>query len=156
MPIFFLIKQELYMTVWSPKLKTMSIVNIRKSSPYRHMFKRAPKWAFTDIFLWALPLIEGHSTIYFWKMISIYLLLNERWLDIFKISLIRRLASNVYSEVVSKKPWNATASKYTISYQDKDFKKSIVHWVILSQIRLQRLNSVTFALVDIFTNIILE
>ena len=47
---------------------------------------------------------------------------------------------NVYSEVPSKHRTKAIASKFIISYQNKDFKKSKVYEVILSQIRLQRLN----------------
>ena len=47
---------------------------------------------------------------------------------------------NVYSEVASKTRRKDIASKYTISYQNKDFKKSNVYEVILSQNRLQRLN----------------
>ena len=42
---------------------------------------------------------------------------------------------NVYSEVPSKERRKAMASKFTISYQNKDFKKSNVNEVILSQIR---------------------
>ena len=42
---------------------------------------------------------------------------------------------NVYSEVPSKERRKAIASKFTISYQNKDFKKSNVYEVILSQIR---------------------
>ena len=42
---------------------------------------------------------------------------------------------NVYSEVPSKKRRKAIASKFTISYQNKDFKESNVYDVILSQIR---------------------
>ena len=76
---------------------------------------------------------EGHSTIYFFD-----------------------LHQNVYSEVASKKARKSFASKYTISYQNKDFNKSNVCNIILSQIRLQRLNLDKSALVDIFTNIILE
>ena len=45
------------------------------------------------------------------------------------------LHQNVYSEVASKKPRKAIASKYTISYQNKDFNKSYVCKVILSHIR---------------------
>ena len=47
---------------------------------------------------------------------------------------------NVYSEVPSKKHRKAFASKLKISYQNKDFTKSNVYDVILSQIRLQPLN----------------
>ena len=77
--------------------------------------------------------IEGHSTIYFFD-----------------------LHQNVYSEVASKKARKAIASNYTISYQNKDFNKSNVFKVILSQIPLQRLNLDKYGLVDIFTNIIPE
>ena len=42
---------------------------------------------------------------------------------------------NVYSEVPSKERRKAIASKFTISYQNKDFKKSILYSVVLSQIR---------------------
>ena len=63
---------------------------------------------------------------------------------------------NVYSEVPSKERRKAIASKFTISYQNKDFKKSNVYEVILSQIRLQRLKLDIGALVYVLTNIILE
>ena len=43
-----------------------------------------------------------------------------------------------------------------IFYQNKDVNKSNVCKVILSQIRLQRLNLDKSALVDIFTNVILK
>ena len=62
---------------------------------------------------------------------------------------------NVYSEVPSKERRKAIASKFTISYQNKDFKKSKAYEVILSQIREQRLNLDTAASIDIFANIIL-
>ena len=52
---------------------------------------------------------EGQSTIYFFD-----------------------LDQNVYSEVASKKARKAIASKYTISYQNKDFNKSNVCKFILS------------------------
>ena len=42
---------------------------------------------------------------------------------------------NDYSEVASKKRRKAIASKFTISYQNKDFKKSNMYKVILSQVR---------------------
>ena len=42
---------------------------------------------------------------------------------------------NVYSEVPSKEHRTDIASKFTISYQNKDFKTSNVSVVILSQIR---------------------
>ena len=44
---------------------------------------------------------------------------------------------NVYCEVQSKELRNAFASKYTISYQNKDVKKSNVYEVIISQNSLQ-------------------
>ena len=75
---------------------------------------------------------EGHSTIYVFD-----------------------LHQNVYSEVASKKPREAIASKYTISYQNKDLNKSNLCKVILSQIRLQRLDLDRSTLVDIVTNKIL-
>ena len=78
-------------------------------------------------------LIEGHSTINFFD-----------------------LHQNVYSEVASKKARKAIASKYIISYQNKDFNKSNDCKVILSHIRLQRQNLDKSLLVDIFTNNILE
>ena len=63
---------------------------------------------------------------------------------------------NVYSEVPSKKRRKAIASKFIISYQNKDFKKSNVYECVLSQIRLQSLNLDIGALVYVLTNIILE
>ena len=63
---------------------------------------------------------------------------------------------NVCSEVPSKKDRKAIASQFTISYRNKDFKKSTVFEVNLSQIRLQRLNLVIDELVYVLTNIILE
>ena len=56
----------------------------------------------------------------------------------------------------AKKTRKAIASKYTISYKNKNFNKSNVCKVILSYICKQRLNLDKFALVDIFINIILE
>ena len=41
---------------------------------------------------------------------------------------------NFYSEVPSKERRKVIASKFTISYQNKDFKKSNVYEIILSQI----------------------
>ena len=62
---------------------------------------------------------------------------------------------NAYSEVPSKQRKKAIASKFRISYQNKDFKKSNVYEVILSQIRLQRLKLDIDALVYVLTNRIL-
>ena len=42
---------------------------------------------------------------------------------------------NVYSEVPSKEHRKVVASKFSISYQNEDLKKSNVYEVILSQIR---------------------
>ena len=56
--------------------------------------------------------------------------------ELFKTSLGRgalndlfflKKVQNVNSEVASKKPIKATASKYTISYQNKEFNKSNVY-----------------------------
>ena len=55
---------------------------------------------------------RGHSTIYFFLY-----------------------SSNVYSEVPSKERRKAIVSKFTISYQNKDFNKSNVYEVILSKTR---------------------
>ena len=63
---------------------------------------------------------------------------------------------NVYYEIPSKKRRKASASKLTISYQNKDFKKSNVYELIISQIRLQRLNLDIGALDFVLTNIIIE
>ena len=63
---------------------------------------------------------------------------------------------NVYSEVPSKQRRKGIASKFTISYQNKDFKKSNVYEVIRSQIRLQRLKLDIGALVYVLANILLE
>ena len=90
-------------------------------------------WTHTSIkHLWPQVIWRGHSTIYF--------------------SYIHQ---NVYSEVPSKKRRKAIASKITISYQNKDFKKSNVYEVIISQIRLQRLKFNIGALVYVLANRIL-
>ena len=62
----------------------------------------------------------------------------------------------VYSEVASKNPREATASRYTISYQKKDFKKSNVYRDSIKELLLQRLDLDTSASVAILTNIIIE
>ena len=77
------------------------------------------------ISVWKKLLYEGHSTIYFFDLYQTF-----------------------PSEVASKKPRKALASKYTISHQNKDFNKSNACKVILPHIRLQRLNLDTFALID--------
>ena len=71
----------------------------------------------------------------------------------YKYSFIHQ---NVYSEVPSKKHKKAVASKFKISYQNKDFKKSYVYEVILSRICLQKLNLDIGALAYVLTDIILE
>ena len=52
---------------------------------------------------------------------------------------MRWIRQNIYSEVARKKPSKEIASKYTISYQNKDVKESNVYKDIPSQIRLQNL-----------------
>ena len=49
--------------------------------------------------------------------------------------IISYIYENVYSEVPSKERRKALVSKFTISYQNKDFKKSNVYEVIFLQIR---------------------
>ena len=63
-------------------------------------------------------LLDGHSTIYFYFQ-CINCLAKDDQISL-KLAEYADLHQNVYSGVASKKPRKATASKYAISYQNKD------------------------------------
>ena len=84
-----------------------------------------------------LRIIKGDTQRFILKKWSQYILsLAEDDKISLKYALHDVLHENIYSDVASKKPSKATASKYTISYKNKYFKKSNLFQVILKQIRL--------------------